>query len=265
MVTRKILVLIAVLLFFSTAYAQVYTHTLHSIEITVDKEGRAAVVERFFLVFPNARQLLDFRDKSTELGVDLQKWNEFDSKIYPHIGAKEDVRNAFISLIEEPQKYLELRYALADPLMTKAGETSRIVTYALDDGQFREYDTGSFIVIPQSTIISIILPTPIEIVGTISPDATFANNTVTWTGYKSTNNLALKYNLFKQIASQFEVSKAISGFLASDYSTIVLIALLAVIITLYMKRRKIAGRMENYIIEHSELAPKTEEPGADEK
>ena len=252
---RKFFVIgLALLLLLSSASAQFYIMESHEISIDVDSIGNAQISEKYFLQFQNEQQLVDFRQAVSQIGVNLDGWREYDARIFPHIGLEKDLVVSGISFIEEESSldFLEITYALKEPIMEKKRETSRVIDYSLKAKFFNEFKDGPVWVIPEGTSISVQLPRGIEINGLTKPDALVEGTQITWEGYASGNELFLEYSFFKQIAS-FDLSKLISEMMQSDLFWI-FVAVAAVIAgVLFIKRKRISGKIEGYVIGHSDL------------
>ena len=257
MLKRNLLAAFILLLFSLNCFSQFYVISNHAIEISVDVQGSAQVSERFFLRFQNQEQLLGFREKASEIGVSLDGWKAYDARLQPYIG-RGDVAAIKVAFVENSTTYLEMTYALQTPLMKKTSETSRVIEYAITPQAFDSFLSGSLWVIPENTAIAINLPPEAELQQPIEPEAEVSGNSVTWSGYKNSNKLTLNYRIFKQIAS-FDFGEAFQQLMQSDWFWVVVVAICAVSLVLFWKRGAIGGRIENYIIEHSDLSEEEEE------
>lgn len=250
----------ALLLFASLCSGQFYILDSHVIEINVDSMSNAQVRERYFLQFQNEIQLDSFRQRVSEIGASVDGWRTSDSRIYPHIGQGSDIAVSGISFIENPDSldFLEMNYALKSPIMEKRNETSRAIDYGLKAKYFTNFVDGSLWVIPKGTLIIVNLPRGVEIEKPVKPDAGVEASTVVWTGYVFGNELELNYRLFKQITS-FDLRQAISELMQSDLFLVFVAVAIVISLAVLAKRRAITGRMENYIVEHSDLGGEEEE------
>ncbi len=258
MLKRVVLIGLALLLLSVNASSQVYDIGLHTIEITLDEEGNAQINERFFLDFFDERQLLLFRDKVKEIGVSVEGWEAYDARMRPHIGQESDITASKVSFVENESDYLEITYSLTSPFMEKKSETSRVKEYAVKPKFFNNFLSGSLWVIPEDTTITINLPVGAELQQPIEPDAIVEGNRVTWSGYKNSNKLNLNYRIFKQIAS-FDFSQLLQQLMQSNQFWIVIVVAIAIGALLFWNRRKISGKIENYIVEHSDFSREEEE------
>jgi len=252
---RLFAVLVALAFLLSGASAQFYIMGQHTIAIDIDSGANAKVTERYYLLFQNDQQLLDFRQTVAQVGVSLDGWKSYDSRIYPRIGREQDIAVSGISFVEEPagQDFLEINYSLKEPIMETRSETSRVLEYGLKAKFFTQFQEGPLWLIPEGTSIRVALPKGVQIEPPVKPDARVEESTVLWKGYASGNELALNYRQFKEIAS-FDLSQAISELMKSDLFMGIAIVALVVLGMLFVKRKSISGRIEAYVIEHSDLS-----------
>ncbi len=258
MLKGHLLIAFAVLFFLANCSAQFYQLTNHVIEINVDSQGNAQVGERFFLLFQNQQQVFDFRQKASEIGVSLDGWKAYDQRLHPYIGGEQEIVVSKVAFVENEATYLEITYALKTPLMQKKSETSRVIEYTIKPRAFDQFLSGSSWIIPENTAITINLPPGAELQQPIEPEAAATNNSLTWNGYKNSNQLTVDYKLFKQIAS-FDFGEALQQLMQSNLFWVVVVIICAVSFALFWKRKPIAARIENYVIEHSDLGEEEEE------
>ena len=240
------------------AEGQSYDITTGIIQVNVDAAGNAAITEKFFLSFPNEFNQQEFRQRSEQLGVDLQGWEQFNAGFRPSVGNSENVVVSDIGFVENDSKYLEMKYRLNSPLMERGKETSRMAEFSLNPKFFNNFLQGSFWVIPSDTTIIIDLPVQAAVTESEKPEANVTGNRIVWTGYKSTNSLELKYVLWKQIAS-INLSEVIESIRNSEIFPVLAIAAALLAMAIFLKRKAITERIEKYVIEHSDLTGAEEE------
>ncbi len=257
---RKTFILASLFFLLQAAYAQFYILDSQAIEISVDSVGNATIEEKYFFIFQNEEQLSEFREKVSEIGVSLDGWREYDRRIYPHIGRENEITVNGISFIEsaETPEYLELSYSLQTPIMEKESETSRIIDYSLGAKHFAEFVDGGLWVIPAGTSITVKLPRGVEIEEPVRPDALVQENAVIWNGYVFGNELNLDYRFFKQIAS-FDLNQIVLGIVSSDIFWAMALAVALLFLVVVAKRKTLSQKVENYLIEHSDLGGVEEE------
>jgi len=201
--------------------------------------------------------LQEFRQKNAEIGISLDAWKAFDSRIFPHIGNENELNRAEVGFVENNSKYLEIKYSLSQPVAEKKVETSRIIEFSLLSKFFGQFLQGGVFVIPEGTSISVQLPNFSEIEAPIKPEAAASANTVTWQGYKSSNVLQLNYHIVKQIAS-INLSQSIASLVGSPLFIVFVIIAIIIIAIVLRKRKTISEKIENYIVENSKLGGKEE-------
>lgn len=261
MALKKTLAIFSLILLISIVQAQSYSIARHEIQVKVKSDGFATVSEKYFLTFPNDRELAKFKDKAqNELGVSLANWREFNNQIHVYIAGENNIAKGIVSFDDsESEKYLKLEYGTTVPIMQKTSETTRIVEFALNKQYFSEFNQKPFWVIPSNTIITVYLPVNGNIAPNIQPEAIVSENRIVWVGYKTSNALTLTYSLEKQIAPNFELTQFIQKFFNSQISTILIILTILVSVILYIKRKTVSEKIEDYIVKHSEFETKEEE------
>jgi len=225
-----------------------------NIEIKLDAEGKAQVSEKYYLYFSDDTAKLDFRNKSTELGLNLDKWKQFNSVFAPTIG-QDNLINGKTSYIEGDPALLDISYDLVDSLMDRKRETTLMEEYSIKANYFNKLYQSGIWIIPDNVTISIILPPGAEIRGDVQPNATIENSgsskKITWTGYASANQLALTYLLWKKTDPIIDMA-VINDFIFRTNEGIALLAIIGVIIIIVLwKRKKIANKIEGYVEENT--------------
>lgn len=256
--SRNFLIAFIALLFALNCSSQAYIISEHSIKIDVDAQGNAQVTERFFLQFHDQQQLLAFREKSKEIGVRIEGWEAYDEKLHPYIGQQDEIATSKVSFIENDSTFLEMTYSLKSTLMEKKRETTRVIEYSILSKFFNYFISGSLWVIPQNTTIAVNLPPGAELQQPIEPEAEVSGNSVTWSGYKNSSKMTLNYRMFKQIAS-FDFGAVLQQLMKSDLFWVLIAIALIVCAALFLKRKSISNKIENYIVERSDLSKEEEE------
>ena len=73
-----------------------YQVSNHTINLQVATDGTASITEKFYLFFADSNAKVDFRNKSTQLGLDLDKWIEFNPIFKPNVGSNNQVDKKII-------------------------------------------------------------------------------------------------------------------------------------------------------------------------
>lgn len=249
------LVFFVILAIFAQAtLAEDYAITQHKVNIQLNTEGKANVIERFYIYFPNEEAKVSFREKSAELGSDLDKWTLFNNLIEPSIGSNNQA-NKKILYTEGDSSYLEISYEIIDPIMSKGKETTMMEEYSIKVTFFNNYYQSGLWVIPDNTSITIELPPGADTSETVEPEAsigaTGTRKTITWTGYKSSNKLSLNYILWKKIAPVIDMTSIIN-FLFKTMEGLTLIGIIVIVIVATIwKRKKISAKIEEFVENNS--------------
>jgi len=235
--------------------AEVLNYSLggHSINIQINPDGSDNVVEKFFINFNDNVAKAQFREKSTALGTILDEWKKLNPLFTPSLGDKST--NKQISYTEGDQSYLQISYTLTEPLTAKGKEATMLTEYSIKVDYFNSFYQSGLWIIPEKTTISIELPPGAELKDTIQPDAVISTNgsrkVVTWTGYKSGNQLALNYVLWKKIEPVVDLN-AINTFLFKSREGMVLIAIIILILAgIVWQRKRIYSKIEDFVENHS--------------
>ena len=242
--------LISLLLLTSFASAQNYGVWLHTIDIEVNSIGDAQISEKFNLYFPTEEDKLDFRNLSARFGSDIKAWQSFNPKFSPTIGSNNTV-NGKIAYNEGGENYLELSYGLTDSIMAKGKENSLVAEYNIKANYFNAlYESGLW-VIPDNTQINIVLPPGAEVKDSIEPNAIVnkigQKNVITWNGYKSANQLRVKYVLLRKINPLIDLSDFTNFLFRTNEGITVILVIIVIIGLVVWKRKKISGKIESFV------------------
>jgi hypothetical protein len=251
---RKIFCLIVLITILCSVYAQSYNVYLHEINIDVINDGRASVVERFYLFFPNEEEKVTFRNLSTNLGSDITKWAELNPIFQPNIG-NQNLINKQISYTESETTYLELRYTLADVLMAKGKQNPNNTEYTLKATALDNFFETNVWVIPENTELIFTLPSRAEVFGTVEPEAQISGDgtktIVKWTGYKSANRLNLKYLVWNP--PTIEINEIIDNIFYTFEGQIFIVIIVLSMVFILIERKKISAKIEDYVADNSKI------------
>jgi len=230
-----------------------YTITEHNLNIQITSEGQDKIEEKFYIIFPTENEKIAFREKSLQLGTNLDNWKEFNKSFTPSL--IENTINKKISYNEGEQNYLLLSYDLSETFMAKGKETNMLIEYIIKVNYFNSFYQAGLWIIPDNTKITIELPPGAEVRETIEPEATTTkqgNKTIiTWQGYKSANKLALSYVLWKKIDPLVDLS-AFNSFLFKTQTGQIIIAIIVLfIILIFWQRKKIVAIIEDFVEKNS--------------
>jgi len=249
---RSFLVLIILLLLgINTLAADNYGIWLHNIDVDVSANGDAEVSEKYYLFFDDEAAQLDFREIREKFGSDFTLWEEFNPKFKSTIGGAKVV-NKKINYSEGDETFLQITYNLSDSLMAEGKDTSLISEYSIKANYLNNlYESGLW-VIPENTRVSIILPAGAEIRDSVKPQATILDyptnrKQILWEGYKSSNELSLKYFIWKKIDPLFDLNK-VSNFIFRTQTGLILLGFLIILTGIIIWKRKIiADKIEDFV------------------
>jgi hypothetical protein len=253
------LILLLICLTFGTnaidANSLVYKPTNHSINIQVSTEGNDKVIEKYYVSFSGETEKVAFRNKSLELGTNLDAWKAFNPIFAPSLG--DNIINKKISYNEGEVSYLQISYDLFDPLMVKLKDATMATEYTIRVNYFDSfYHSGQWI-IPENTTISIELPPGAELKTTTGLQTSISTNisrkVITWKGYQTANELVMSYIVWKKMDPVIDIN-AITNFLFKTQEGIILLGIVTIILlALILNRKKIYNSVEDFVEANSML------------
>lgn len=251
----NILVITILILSLAFSFAE-YSIIEHKINIVVDSEGSAEIVEKFTINFENDTEKVIFRNQSTSMGSDLEKWKTFNPIFGPNVGVN-NIINGKISYTEGNPGILEISYKLTEKLMAIGKETSMMSEYQLKANYWNKFYQSGVWIIPDNTRIQIDLPAGAEIREDIEPAAVISSigprKIILWEGYRTGNKLTLKYVLWKKVTPVVDLNEIIN-FLFKTTTGLVFVAIVTIIIlTIIWKRKFITKNIEEFVEKNSKL------------
>lgn len=241
---------------------QAATITQHAINIDVDSQGYGHVTEQFVFLFNSESELLDFRNQAQRLGADLGAWQSFDSNITNYIGAIKPGSGRIGYEEKEGDRMVKLEYQTEEPLFKKV-ETGRQTEYSVDSSAFQSFQKGSVYVIPSNIKIVFNLPKQANIqTDSLKPEIEDPNSIqqiqnekrIFWTGHLSiSGNLGLNFTLEKQIAPGASLTQTLKTMIENRQAYLLAAVLLILASAAYFKRKTIREKIENYLVQHSEI------------
>ena len=247
----------AVLAIFLLSYASAQTLTRHLIEIDIDRTGHAKVTEIYSLDFSDKNSLGNFLKNVAENGPSLDAWKSDYSWLFPHFGSQTRI-SAYITF-DDKEKAVILNYTVDDKFAKLESEGIRTANWRLLDSKFSNFAKGGIIIIPKDVEIKIVLPVGARIdEAKLTSHAKRIEDAIVLNGI-STTYVNLQYSLEKPIAPPVDFTQLIKQFMASELN-IVFVAIVAILVALAIwKRRRIAEKIENYIVAHSSIESKAPE------
>src|SRR3989344_7985633 len=145
--TALVLVFLAILAG-STAALQPNTHY---IEINLDSEGKAQIIERYEITFFSNLEIEQFKEKVAENASSIDAWKVDYPFFYPRFAEAADNKlDASFVTYEEEQRTLTLEYFIEKPFSVLQKDEPRATLWAISDSEFGAYIKQSLIIIPQN-------------------------------------------------------------------------------------------------------------------
>ena len=236
----------------------------HFIEINLDSEGKAQIIEKYELTFFSSLELEQFRGKVSENSSSIDAWKVDYPFFYPRFAeAAGNKLDASFVTFDEEQRTLTLEYFIERPFATMQKDEPRATLWAIPDSQFGAYITQSLIIIPQNTIIRINLPSNGKALpNDIPAEQAIQGNSITVSGI-TTNNMNIKYVIQKPLSPSFNSFQFVRDFLFQPSNYIYTFIFVIVIVGIYWKRKIITSKIEKYVEEHSEMEQAKQEEDVD--
>ena len=230
--------------------------TSMTIAMDIDKDGAAHVVETYKIRFENREEIELFKQEAKENGSSLISWKIDEPWFFPHFGDERSISRSFV-FFDEGLNQISLDYFITGQLATLVEDASRETKWKISDRQLKFFSKGGLLVVPENVTIQINLPTGALIAQEqLSSKVKLEGTTALISGI-STNYVNLQYSIPKPIAP-LNIFRVFGELLGAHLFLVAALLLLGIVVVVY-KREKIVQRIENYIIEHSEIESKAEE------
>ncbi|MFH1586437.1 MAG: hypothetical protein ABID38_01110 [Candidatus Diapherotrites archaeon] len=228
------------------------------ITVEVDDEGNAKITEKYELSFFAGERDI-FAQTASENTSSIDAWRADFSWFGPHFGEIQGENRIHDVSISYGENSVTFEYGL-DGIAVIESDTLRETDWKFREDVFQNFISGGLISIPDETKIQFILPFEAEIsADLLPPEATlFGPNNVELHGTNRTI-INIEYRVPKPIVPEgLDLFSLISGIvleIISDYNLLVLSGLFLLIVFggAYLKRKEISGRVQEYIVNHSEL------------
>ncbi|MFH1256919.1 MAG: hypothetical protein V1494_06545 [Candidatus Diapherotrites archaeon] len=227
----------------------------HLIEINVDRDGFAHVIENYELVF-NALEADEFMQAAQENSSSLLAWQADYNWFFPRLGETNglNVVKASYVTFDEKNNTLTLDYFIQDQIARIQKDAPRATMWFIADEQLSAFENQGVISIPEATRIVFNLPSGAEVAKeSLTPKATVFGNSIVLSGV-TTNYINITYSIAKPIAPTVNAFALLKDFF-SEPQNIILPALIVIIVValVFWKREKLREKIEGYVIEHSDL------------
>jgi len=255
---RKAILAAFLLILFGYAHAlQLNTHT---IEINLDAEGKAQIIEKYELTFFSNLEVEQFNEKAGLNSSSLDAWKVDYPFFFPRFaGAAGNELDASFVTFDNEQKVLTLEYYLEKPFAVLEKDEPRAALWTVPDSHFQAYIKQNLIIIPQNTVIRINPPSNARI---IPGEIQFQENFITISGI-TTNNLNIKYVVQRPISPSFNSIQLVRNFLFQPSNYIYIFIAVVGIALIYRSRKSISSKVEKYIEDHSEMGQAKDEEEMD--
>lgn len=226
--------------------------------LKISDSGSASIVENYFLSFSSDFEVRDFEKIFERNSSSLIAWKAFNEKITAHFGNEGELLNVKFSFDKE-SKVLKSEYGMEKAIVEKALEDSRSVVWRFKPTAFSKFEKGALTVIPENFKIEVELPFNSRVNRELLPEQVeVLENTIKLENL-SASNLIIEYGITKPIAPPINTFEALQTLLESEWFLAVIAVIVAVAVIGFWKRKTIGEKIEDYIVEHSEIAKHEEE------
>lgn len=253
---KTALIVFAMLAFASLSTA--YAISRQEFSITINEEGFGTVTEKYYFDFANKADSDSFSQAVKDNGQDFLKWRVFDDKISPYFGSVETISLEGFSY-SQAENTLELKYGLDNAISQKTSEDSRSTTWKLNQSLLSKFEQGTLIIVPKNITLAINFPQAAELKAELLPPTVQTTKNSMVLKNARVNNLNIQYVIPKPIAQTISLSELASWLKETGLLYVIISALIIITVVAVVKRKTISERIENYIVEHSEISRKDEE------
>ena len=229
------------------------------IAIRIDQQGNGYITENYMLQFSSPFEFEQFKQSAQENSSSLLSWQADYDFFYTHFVTEAGTRlNSSSITFDEQRKVLTLEYDFKDRFATLIKQEQRTDLYRIDDTKFASFNSAGTIVIPEDTTIRIRVPSNAEIdLDKLPQNVQLANgNQIVLSGIQS-NSIDIEFRVLKPIAPSGNIIPGVSNV----YLTIPI--LITALILLYTKKEGIEKKIEDYLVEHSEIKSRQPEEELD--
>jgi hypothetical protein len=247
---------LALLLVFSSVEARIIL-AKHEVNVVVDEEGYGAFNERYHLVI-NRFELADFLKDVEENGKNIMDWRIDYDFVFPRFGSTSDLKTINFTFDEE-NSILEIDYTWRHPFAVKEREEARTIKWNIPASVFSNFLQGSTIVIGPNQSIRLELPSKAKInQDEVSKEIVVQGNLLLLQEFTG-SNLNIYYSSDKPIAPSFDTEALLKNALQNPLNQVVIIILVVLLVVLYLNRKPVIRRIEDYLLEHSDFGKPEEE------
>jgi hypothetical protein len=262
MMRKGVLLTVLMLLFVlaADAHAVYVDHTY--IEIKIDKGGDATITESYWLIFESLQDELAFERAKEKNETSLSLWKTDYEWFYPKFGniIEEEMKIKTSNIIfEETENKLVLQYVLHERFAEMVKQEARLSLWRVPNRAFSKFLNGSIYVIPENVRISIIMPEEAQIRSDLLGYPIKTTGNVVELGGTSIKTINVYYEMRKPIGTGVEAFSLSSLLNNRLFAAAVAAALILFAVVAFFKGSQIKERVEDYIVEHTELEKEEEE------
>ena len=249
---KKVVITLIIFCLFLSAVSAISVKQ-NTIELIVDDEGNAKIQEKYELSF-FAGERDKFKGMAEENSSSIAAWQADFDWFGPHFGGlvgENKIYDASISFDEDSTTF---EYGLNN-ITVISEDALRETTWGLRENLFDRFVSGGLITISNSTKIIFRLPIDARISqGDLPPGATLIASSIVELSGINNNKIDVKYSIGKPITPDLDPYILIRN-IVRDESTLSIVAVIGAIIVgiAYFKRKDITERLQNYIIDNSQI------------
>ena len=253
---KKILLAIFALILLA-GFVSSYEISKQEFNIQVFESGFGVITEKYYFEFADKKDLNDSMQAVKKNGQDLLSWRVFDERINPYFESPETISLKGFSF--DPNiNVLELKYTTDKQIAQKIKEDTRSELWRLKPGFLQKFEQGTLIIVPKNIKIEILLPADTQLnTELLPPTVQTTKNSLSLHNVR-VNSLNIQYNIPKPIAKTIGITELAQWLQQTGLLYAIIAAIIIIGIVLTVKRKTIAEKIENYIIEHSEISSKEE-------
>lgn len=225
----------------------------HLIEVELNEDGFAKIIEKYELRFEDILEIDSFNKKAQQNSSSILAWRADFEFFAPRFeNSNNRIIRSSISY-EEIARTLILEYELEKPLASILKDEPREILFSISGQQLNFFIEEGLIVIPHNTQITITTPINAQILGHNSPAQIPINNNTVFLSGISTSHIDIRYIISKPISTTVNSLELIQEFFSTSSNIIIIVIVLLLIVGIFWKKDRISKKIEDYIVEHSEI------------
>ncbi len=248
---KKLTLLCAIIMICTTVFA--LKVQMHTIDVTLNEDGYAIIVEKYYLEFDDILEIDKLNEKAQSNSTSLDAWQADYAFISTHLETPDNKTIKTPVTVDPPTGPIVLNYQLEKPFPTILKDEPREKVFSISGKQLKNFINNGVIVIPQDTRITITLPQNAQIIQQQSPISIQTNNNTFVLSGINANKIEVEYSISKPITTTVNIAESIREFFSNSSNTFSVIIMLLIFSGLLWKKDDLGKRIEDYLVEHSEL------------